>query len=130
VFVSYSRQDVSHVDPLVEQIERLGFGVWIDRDSSGSQRYAAQIVRAIRTSKMVALMCSQHAFASDHVIREVYVAGDFKKPFLAFMLDVTEFPDELLYFVSGYPRVSVTNIDQHKLRSAIAGLLGAKNKAL
>src|SRR5262249_37421839 len=104
VFVSYSRQDAADVDRLVERIKGLGFPVWIDRESSGSQRYAARIVRAIRNSKLVALMCSENAFASDHVIREVYVAGDCKKPFLPFLLDVTELPDEVLYFVSGYPR--------------------------
>jgi len=97
--------------------------VWIDRQSTGSQRYAAPIVRAIRSSKLVALMCSQNAFASDHVIREVYVAGDYKKPFIAFQLDPTEFPDEVLYFVSGFPRVRVEAVDLAQLRSEIARLV-------
>ena len=123
VFVSYSRQDGRTVDQLVKQIEQLGYEVWIDRHSTGSQRYAAPIVRAIRTSKLVALMCSQNAFASDHVIREVYVAGDYKKPFIAFQLDPTEFPDEVLYFVSGFPRVPVERVDLQQLRSEIARLV-------
>ena len=33
----------------------------------------------------------------DHVTREVYVAGDCKKPFIVFQLDPAEFPDELRY---------------------------------
>jgi hypothetical protein len=41
-------------------------------------------------------MCSHNAFASDHVVREIYVAGDLKKPFIAFELDNSEIPDELL----------------------------------
>jgi len=102
VFISYSRQDGPTVGQLVQQIEQLGFAVWIDRQSTGSERYAAPIVHAIRMSRLVALMCSQNAFLSDHVIREVYVAGDFKKPFIAFQLDATEFPDKVLYFVSGF----------------------------
>jgi hypothetical protein len=32
------------------------------------------------------LMCSADAFKSDHVIREVYVAGDNKKPFIMFLI--------------------------------------------
>jgi TIR domain len=123
VFVSYSRQDGQEVDRLVEQIKRLGYTVWIDRQSTGSQRYAAPIVRAIRTSRLVALMCSQHAFASDHVIREVYVAGDNKKPFIAFQLDPTEFPDEVLYFVSGFPRLQVSALNSEQLRSEMARLV-------
>jgi hypothetical protein len=80
-------------------------------------------VRAIRMSRLVALMCSQNAFASDHVICEVYVAGDYKKPFIVFQLDSTEFPDEIIYFVSGFPRVSVATIDPQQLRSQIAQLV-------
>jgi len=123
VFVSYSRQDARIVDRLVKQIEGLGFGVWIDREASGPQRYAADIVRAIRMSKLVALMCSQNAFSSDHVIREVYVAGDYRKPFIAFLLDPTEFPDEVLYFLSGFPRLPIAGIDQQRLQAAITRLV-------
>jgi hypothetical protein len=123
VFVSYSHRDETAVDQLVKQIEQLGYTVWIDRQLTGSQRYAASIVRAIRASRLVALMCSQHAFASDHVIREIYVAGDSKKPFIAFQLDPTEFPDEVLYFVSGFPRIPIGGIDQQRLNSEIARLV-------
>ena len=101
----------------------LGYAVWIDRQTAGSERYAAPIVRAIRTSRLVALMCSRNAFGSDHVIREVYVAGDYKKPFIVFQLDTTEFPDEVRYFVSGFPRVPIATIDPQRLRSQIAQLV-------
>jgi hypothetical protein len=123
VFVSYSHQDVRTVDQLVQQIEQLGYAVWIDRQSTGHQRYATAIVGAIRMSRLVALMCSQDAFRSDHVIREVYLAGDFKKPFIVFNLDCAGLPDEILYFVSGFPRVSVATIDPQQLRSQIAQLM-------
>jgi TIR domain len=123
VFISYSHKDVKAVDRLVQQIEGMGYSVWIDRQAAGSQRYATQIVRAIRTSKLVALMCSQNAFTSDGVIREIYVAGDLKKPFIAFQLDPTDFPDDILYFVSGFPRVPITNVNTERLRTEIARLV-------
>jgi hypothetical protein len=123
VFVSYSREDFRAVDRLVEQIEQAGYGVWIDRQAHGSQRYAAPIVRAIKTSQLVALMCSRNSFKSDHVIREVYIAGDHKKPFLVFQLDRTEFPDEMLYFISGFPRLSVDALDPQGLRTELSRLL-------
>ncbi len=123
VFVSYSRADLNDVDRLVKQIEQAGYGVWIDRQAHGSQRYAAPIVRAIKSSQLVALMCSQNAFASDHVIREIYIAGDCKKPFLVFQLDTSEFPDEVLYFVTGFPRLSVTALDPQGLRTELSRLL-------
>jgi hypothetical protein len=73
----------------------------------------------------VALMCSQNAFTSDHVIREVYVAGDYKKPFIAFQLDRAEFPDEVQYFVSGFPRVPIDALDAQQLRAELARLVAA-----
>ena len=71
-----------------------------------------QLCRAIKGAQIIALMSSRNAFASDHVMREVYVAGDYKKPFIVFQLDQAEFPDEVLYFISGFPRVSVGALDQ------------------
>jgi hypothetical protein len=125
VFVSYSRQDGSAVETLVKEIEHAGYAVWIDRHSTGSQRYAAPIVRAIKSSRIVALMCSRNSFTSDHVIREVYVAGDYKKSFIAFQLDHSEFPDEVQYFVSGFPRVQLEALDVQQLRSELARLVAA-----
>ena len=123
VFVSYSRQDERVVDALVKQIEKLGHGIWIDRQSTGSQRYAGKIVEAIKRSRFIALMCSQNAFASDHVIREVYIAGDLKKPFIVFLLEPGDLSNDILYFVSGFPRITVTKMDMQTLRVEIARLV-------
>jgi hypothetical protein len=124
IFVSYSRHDEVVVDRIVEQLEGFGRRVWIDRQSGGhSGRYAAQIVAAIKSCQTIALMCSEHAFASDHVVREIYVAGDFRKPFIAFQLDSTEIPDELLYFLSGFPRIQSNDVNQAAIQSALARVL-------
>jgi hypothetical protein len=123
VFVSYSRRNQDVVEQVVGEIQQAGFTVWIDRQSTGSQRYAAPIVHAIKSSNIVALMCSHEAFTSDHVIREIYVAGDYKKPFIAFQIDHSEFPDEVQYFVSGFPRIPIDGINQTQLKSEIARLV-------
>jgi TPR repeat protein len=118
-FVSYSRADSSVVDQLVAQIEKFGYAVWMDRKDQSAQRYAASIVGAIRKAHLVALMCSQHSVASDQVLREVYVAGDYKKPFVVFQLDSTDLPDDFLYFLSGYPRIRAADLNIAKLRAQI-----------
>jgi TIR domain len=120
VFISYSRRDSDIVESLAKRIEKAGYDVWMDRDSTGPHRYAADIVRAIKDSRLIALMCSQNSFSSDHVIREVYVAGDAKKPFIVLQLDKAEFPDEILYFITGFPRVPANPLDETLLRSGIA----------
>lgn len=125
VFVSYSHRDGTTVEQLVKDIEQAGYKVWIDRQSPMSRRYAAPIVRAIKSSRVVALMCSENSFASDHVIREVYVAGDYKKPFIAFQLDQSEFPDDVLYFVTGFPRIPLDGFDTQRLRSELSRFVAA-----
>lgn len=94
-----------------------------DAPKATAPRYAAPTVRAIKSSQLVALMCSRNAFKSDYVIREIYIAGDCKKPFLVFQLDHAEFPDEVLYFVTGFPRLSVTALDPQGLRTELSRLL-------
>jgi hypothetical protein len=44
--------------------------------NSGQYPAPAPIVGAVRTSNLVALTCSSNVFESDHVLREVHVAGD------------------------------------------------------
>jgi hypothetical protein len=39
-----------------------------------------------------------------------------------FQLDHSEFPDEVLYFVTGFPRLSVTAIDAQGLRTELSRL--------
>jgi hypothetical protein len=107
VFVSYSRKDADQVNRIVEAMEKQGFAVWIDTHPIGGEaRYAQRIVSAIKTARAVAVMCSSNAFQSDHVIREIYFAGDHRKFFIAAELDGSDIPDELNYFLTGFPRVS------------------------
>jgi hypothetical protein len=56
---------------------------------------------------------------------KIYVAGDMKKPFIAFQLDPTEFPDEVLYFVSGFPRLPIASVNIERLQTEIARLVAA-----
>lgn len=107
VFVSYSRKDADQVNRIVEAMEKQGFTVWIDTHPTGGEaRYAQRIVSAIKKARAVAVMCSSNAFESDHVIREIYFAGDHRKFFIAAELDGSDIPDELNYFLTGFPRVS------------------------
>jgi hypothetical protein len=80
----------------------------------------------IRGSRLIALMCSQNSFASDQVLREIYVAGDYKKPFIVFQLDPTEFPDDVRYFVSGFPQIPAASIKASNLKAEIELLLAAR----
>ena len=75
-------------------------------------------------------MCSEAAFKSDHVIRELYLAADFKKPLIAILLDTSEIPDEAKYFVTGYPRIAASVLSQADLTSNIGKRLKGESRLL
>lgn len=126
VFVSYSHSDADAVRTIVKQIEDAGFRVWIDTNIVGAaQRYAKQIVDAIEGSRVVALMGSRNSFGSDHVVREIYVAGDLRKAFLVVQLDDAKIPNELLYFITGFPRVNASESAPERMRTELARFVAA-----
>ena len=100
LFVSYSHADGTQVFPIVDEVEQLGHTVWIDREQlHGGVSWAGRIVRAIKESRGVCLMCSERSFASDHVRREVYLADKYKKPLLPVRLDDAAMPEDIEYFL-------------------------------
>ncbi len=80
LFVSYSHKDRGRVEPIVSAIEGMGRRVWMDRnDITGQAGWAGQIVRAIRECRAVVLMASPNSYASDQVVRELYLAMNHRK---------------------------------------------------
>lgn len=121
IFVTYSAADAKAVERLVGQIQEAGYSVWIDRPMRADRpyRYAAPVVKAIKASRIVAVMSSPSSFRSDRVLREVYVAGDQGKPFLVFELEKADLPDEFRYFLSGFPRIPARTAKPSVLKSHI-----------
>jgi hypothetical protein len=130
IFVSFSTKDVPLVTKLTEAMKSEGFSPWIYTRADGNAgRYATQIVRAIKASRKVAVMCSNHSFQSDEVVRELYVAGTARKPFVAFFLDREPNPEGLPetfeYFLTGFPFVPVIGRNDDALRTDIRRFLNA-----
>jgi hypothetical protein len=124
IFVSYSHQDIARVDPIIAEIEKLGHAVWIDRrELSGGPGWAGQIVRGLRAARSVVLMASRHAYASDQVVREMYLAMSEKKPIVPLELEAAEIPDELQYILAPFQRHRLDGGDRSSVvRNALAAL--------
>lgn len=127
VFVSYSHANSETVLPIVETVEERGVSIWIDRDEMrAGQGWAGQIVRAIKTSERFCLMCSEQAFASDHVRREVYLADKYGKDMVPIRLDGAEMPEDIEYFLIGKQWVDLNALqDDERLEALEAALSGA-----
>jgi hypothetical protein len=124
IFVSYSHQDIAKVDPIVAEIERLGHPVWIDRrEISGGPGWAGQIVRGLRAARTVVLMASRQAYASDQVVREMYLAMSERKPIVPLELEPAEIPDELQYILAPFQRHRLEAGDSSRIiHNALAAL--------
>ena len=101
VFISYASQDTAVAQRLCATLEAAGLPCWIaPRDVRAGESYAAAIVQAINTCRMLVLVLSKSAIESSHVLREVERASSKKRPVLSIRMDATPLPPDLEYFLS------------------------------
>ena len=100
-FISYASADSSIANKVCIALEREGIRCWIaPRDVTPGDFYAADIVHAIDTTRVVVLVLSQHAADSSHVLREVERASSKRHPIVSFRIDQAPLPDGLEYFLN------------------------------
>ena len=76
VFVSYSARNKSAADAAVAALERVGVRCWIaPRDIPPGEEWAAAIVKGINASRMMVVIFSAGANASEHVSRFLGLRG-------------------------------------------------------
>jgi TIR domain len=101
IFVSYSQPDRECAFQLVAQLETDGLGVWIaPRDISPAADWAAEIIEAISTSRIMVLVFSSHCNDSPQVRREVERAVHREVPVLPFRIEDVLPARSLEYFLS------------------------------
>ena len=83
VFISYASGDHDRARVVRDDLEADGIPCWMaSRDILGSDDYVTAIPPAIEHARVVLLVLSAAALASEHVFREVHLATDDKKPIL------------------------------------------------
>ncbi len=126
VFISYSHADNAAVEPVVAVVEKSGRDVWIDkRDVQSGDSWAGEIVRGIKAAKGVMVMCSPHAFMSDHIKREVYLADRYKKPLLPVFIEDAKPPEDFEYFFAGIQGLALYRLHDADRPNAIVRALAA-----
>lgn len=120
LFVSYARLDTETVSPVVDVVEENGYQVWIDRgEITPGENWAGEIVRGIKSSNGVMIMCSPNAFQSDHIKREVYLADRYEKPMLPIYLEPAEAPEDFEYFFAGIQYLNLHEVSGEARELAI-----------
>src|ERR1700689_2465906 len=96
VFISYPSQDAAVADTVCAALEAAGLPCWIaPRDVRAGESYAAAIVQAINSCRMLVLVLSKSAVDSPHVLREVERASSKKRPILSIRMDAAVLPPDL-----------------------------------
>jgi len=102
VFISYGSADRPRALPFADRLQAVGFPIWIDRRNiRGGISWDAEVVRGIRASVVVTVLCSPTALSSPHVQQELRLALAFRKPILPLWLEPTAYPDEVQYVLTG-----------------------------
>ncbi len=126
VFVSYARANDMTVLPLVEAAKRAGRKFWLDQQGiSAGDGWAGEIVRAIKAAGGVVVMCSQAAFESDHVKREIYLADRYKKKLVPVFIEQAEPPEDFEYFFAGVQTLNLYDTPEEERPEALNRVLGA-----
>ena len=101
VFMSYASRDADIARELCAGLESAGLPCWIaPRDVRPGEPYAAAIVQALNSCRMLVLVLSKNSMESPHVLREVERACSKRRPVLSVRVDAADLPAELEYFVS------------------------------
>src|SRR5688500_684519 len=94
VFLSYASADQNRALAIADALATAGVSVWIDRRGiAGGTAWAQEIVAAVRTCNVVAVLCSTASMRSRNVRQELQLAWDCDRPILPLLLERVDFPD-------------------------------------
>jgi hypothetical protein len=100
VFVSYSSEDQLAADALCGALEAARIRCWIaPRDVVPALSYSGQITRAIKTSRVLVLIFSEHSNVSAPVLAEVELAANARIHILNFRVDDSPLGDDLRFYL-------------------------------
>jgi hypothetical protein len=100
VFLSYSTKDKTAAEAVCVALERRGDGVWMaPRDIPPGSSYAASIVEAIDSARVLVLVFSAAANGSQDVEREVQRADSKRLKIVPFRIEDVEPKASLAYFL-------------------------------
>jgi formylglycine-generating enzyme required for sulfatase activity len=101
LFISHSSADAAMAVGWVDEIETRGIKCWIaPRDIRVGANYQSEIVRGIENSSGILLLFSRSTNESEHVLREVQLANESKKPIYPIKVDVSEPTGGLKYMLA------------------------------
>lgn len=102
IFLSHSTKDNDIIQKICEALEDGGAVCWFaPRDIGHGQEWAAEITRGLRDeTELFVLLLSRSANESEHVLREINLADQYKVKILVFQVGDVMLSDALNYYLS------------------------------
>ncbi len=101
VFISYSSHDKQAADAVVAALEAAGMPCWIaPRNIHPGVEWSQAIVEAIRASRLLLLVFTDHSNQSPQVLREIERAVSLRVPIIPFRLENVPLTPSMEYFIS------------------------------
>src|SRR4051794_4431896 len=90
LFISHSSADTQVAESIVTELEKRGIACWYaPRDVELGGEYQGEIVQALDAARAVLLIFSKNANASQHILREIELAVQDRKPVYPIRIDGT-----------------------------------------
>jgi formylglycine-generating enzyme required for sulfatase activity len=101
VFISFASTDVAFARLVLASLEQSGLQCWLaERDIEPADSYPAAITAAVKSSGAVLLLLTDAANQSPHVIREIELAFNARRPILPVRIGGATPSPDLQYFLS------------------------------
>ena len=131
IFISYSRHDLKVVQPIKEELERLGFSCWMDLEGieSGSEEFTKHIATAIGGSTAVLFFLTKASQKSKWSLNELRLARKKKKHVVLVRINEDEKIDEFELLYGGTDDIDWRKPEQkEKLLKDIGSWTGKRPK--
>jgi formylglycine-generating enzyme required for sulfatase activity len=90
IFISYSHKDTKYAHELAENLQNMGFEVWIDERLDYGAQWPQELQKQLDGCSAFILIMSRHSYASEWVQSELQRAKRKLKPIFPLLLDGDE----------------------------------------
>ncbi len=128
VFISYSSEDKTVSDAVCATLENRKIRCWIaPRDVTPGQPFAASLINAVKSARVMVLVLSEGSNQSQYVLRELNEAVDKGIPIIPFRIEDVEPSEELRFYIKSIHWLDAMNPplerDLKKLAESVEALL-------
>ncbi len=112
IFISYSSHDRPSALALVAALRDVGYDVWLDQHRiNAAARWSKEIVQAIDTCKIFAVLLSDSSLESENVFKELSLAAERHKQILPINIERVKLNDDFAYHLAGLQRIGIEETD-------------------